>query len=433
MTRRTTTVAIVGAGPAGLVLAHVLHRAGITVTVHERLSRAAVESAARAGVLEHRVVEYLRALGLTDRLTAEGERHGRCEITCLGENVLVDYGALSGGIRHWVYPQQLLLRDLIAAYLADGGSIAFERPVESVTVGADGRPELNTADGPLTAEYVIGCDGAHSVVAAAFPDGADGPGRRYPYDWLTVLARISRPVEQIRYAVHADGFAGMMPRTADVGRFYLEVPAGEDPAGWGERRIRAELERRLELDGEDPALGALLETGMLRMRGKVARRMRAGRLLLAGDAAHTVTPSGAKGLNSAVADAADLAAALIAELRDGDGTGLDGTGLDGTGLDSTGLDGTGLDGYERRRLDAAWQTQEFSEQLLDLLHLPAGLPPGQREFALRLRLERIRRIAAPGPEGAAFALAYAGAGELRLPAMWPSAQGGAVASGATGR
>ncbi len=228
-----------------------------------------------------------------------------------------------------------------------------------------------------------------------------------------MLARISRPVEQIRYAVHADGFAGMMPRTADVGRFYLEVPADEDPAGWDERRIRAELERRLELGGEDPALGALLETGMLRMRGRVAHRMRAGRLLLAGDAAHTVTPSGAKGLNSAVADAADLAAGLLAELLDGDPT--------------------GLDGYQRRRLDAAWQTQEFSDQLLDLLHLPAGLPPAQREFALRLRLERIRRIAAPGPEGAAFALAYAGAGELPLPAMWPSAQGAAVATGATGR
>ncbi|OKJ06720.1 FAD-dependent monooxygenase [Kitasatospora sp. CB01950] len=423
MTRRTTTVAIVGAGPAGLVLAHVLHRAGIAVTVHERLSRAAVESAARAGVLEHRVVEYLRALGLADRLTAEGERHGRCEITCLGENVLVDYGALSGGVRHWVYPQQQLLRDLIAAYEQAGGSVAFDRPVRGVTADAAGRPVLDTADGPLHAEYAIGCDGAHGIVAAAFPDRAQGPGRRYPYDWLTVLARISRPVEQIRYAVHADGFAGMMPRTADVGRFYLEVPAGEEPAAWDEPRIRAELHRRLALGGDDPVLGELLETGMLRMRGRVAHRMRSGRLLLAGDAAHTVTPSGAKGLNSAVADAADLAGALLAELRDGDGDG-DGGAPDG---------GDALDGYERRRLDAAWQTQEFSEQLLDLLHLPAGLAAEERGFALRLRLERIRRIAAAGPEGAAFALAYAGAGELPLPAMWPSAQGGAVATGTTGR
>ncbi|RKE21680.1 FAD-dependent monooxygenase [Streptomyces sp. TLI_171] len=413
MTPRSTTVAVVGAGPAGLVLAHVLRRAGVAVTVHERLSRPALENAARAGVLEHRVVEYLRTLGLADRLTAEGERHGRCEIACLGEKVLVDYGALSGGIRHWVYPQQLLVRDLIAAYERDGGAIAFESPVEAVTLDDANRPVLHTAGGELRAEYAVGCDGAHSVVAAAFADRADGPTRRYPYDWLTVLARISRPVDKIRYAVHADGFAGMMPRTADVGRFYLEVPAGEELAAWDERRIRAELAHRLELEGSDPALGGLLETGMLRMRGRVAHRMREGRLLLAGDAAHTVTPSGAKGLNSAVADAADLAGGLIAELLGGGSA--------------------RLDGYQQRRLDAAWQTQEFSDRLLDLLHLPAGLPAEQREFALRLRLQRIHRIARPGPEATEFARAYAGAGELAAAPVWPSAQAAAVASAATAR
>ncbi|QKW22034.1 FAD-dependent monooxygenase [Kitasatospora sp. NA04385] len=412
MTIRSTTVAVVGAGPAGLVLAHLLRRAGLDVTVHERLTRSALEGAARAGVLEHRVVEYLRRLGLADRLTAEGERHGRCEISCLGEEVTVDYGALSGGARHWVYPQQLLVRDLVDRYLADGGTIAFGSPVEAVVPDAAGRPVLRTPDGELRAAYAVGCDGAHGVVAAAFPDGAEGPGRRYPYDWLTVLARIDRPVAAVRYAVHADGFAGMMPRTADVGRFYLEVPAGERLEGWDADRIRAALVHRLGLGGAAPVPGELLETGVLRMRGRVARRMRHGRLLLAGDAAHTVTPSGAKGLNSAVADAADLAGALPAALDGDDGA---------------------LDGYQRRRLEAAWRTQEFSDRLLDLLHLPAGLPPEQREFALRLRLERIRRIAAPGPEGAAFARDYAGAGELAGPGVWPPAQRSAVASRTTAR
>ncbi|WP_081951877.1 FAD-dependent monooxygenase [Kitasatospora phosalacinea] len=392
MSPRSTTVAIVGAGPAGLVLAHLLRRAGVDTAVHERLTRAELERAARAGVLEHRVVEHLRGLGLADRLVAEGERHGRCEIVCLGERVTVDYGALSGGARHWVYPQQSLVRDLIAAYEADGGTIAFGSPVAAVAADGTGRPVLRTAEGELRAEYAVGCEGAHGVVAAAFPDRAEGPARRYPYDWLTVLARIDRPVAAVRYAVHADGFAGMMPRTADVGRFYLEVPAGERVEEWAPERIRGELGRRLGLGGADPVPGELLETGVLRMRGRVARRMRHGRLLLAGDAAHTVTPSGAKGLNSAVADAADLAGALTADLLGGD-----------TGA---------LDGYQRRRLEAAWRTQEFSDRLLDLLHLPAGLPPEQREFALRLRLERIRRIAAPGPEGADFARAYAGAGQL---------------------
>ncbi|MGW4806780.1 FAD-dependent monooxygenase [Kitasatospora sp. NPDC004272] len=412
MTTRSTTVAIVGAGPAGLVLAHLLHRAGVDVAVHERRSRDELERTARAGVLEHRVVEYLRGLGLADRLTAEGQRHGRCEITCLGEKVTVDYGELSGGARHWAYPQQELVRDLIAAYRADGGTIAFSSPVGAVAPDGAGRPVLRTADGELRAGWAVGCEGAGGPVAAAFPDGAEGPARRYPYDWLTVLARIDRPVAAVRYAVHADGFAGMMPRTADVGRFYLEVPAGERIEEWAPERIRGELARRLELGGADPAPGELLETGVLRMRGRVARRIRHGRLLLAGDAAHTVTPSGAKGLNSAVADAADLAGALLAE-------------LDG--------DGGALDGYQRRRLDAAWRTQEFSDRLLDLLHLPVGLPPEQREFALRLRLERIHRIARPGPEGAAFARAYAGAGELPAARVWAPAQRTAVASGTTDR
>ncbi|MEU3498114.1 FAD-dependent monooxygenase [Kitasatospora cineracea] len=415
MTPRTTTVAVVGAGPAGLVLAHGLRRAGVEVAVHERLSRAELEATARAGVLEHRVVEHLRALGLADRLTAEGERHGRCEISCLGERVVVDYGALSGGVRHWVYPQQSLVRDLIAAYERDGGTIAFGSPVESVAPDGDGAVLLRTAAGGLRARYAVGCEGAHGVVAAAFPDGAAGPQRRYPYDWLTVLARIDRPVAAVRYAVHADGFAGMMPRTADVGRFYLEVPAGERVEDWAAGRIRAELVRRLDLGGGDPRPGELLETGVLRMRGRVAGRFRHGRLLLAGDAAHTVTPSGAKGLNSAVADAADLVGALLADLRGAGGA------------------GDALDGYQQRRLEAAWRTQEFSDRLLELLHLPAGLPPEQREFALRLRLERIHRIARPGPEGAEFARAYAGAGELPVAGVWPPAQRTAVASRSTGR
>ncbi|GLW69460.1 4-hydroxybenzoate 3-monooxygenase [Kitasatospora phosalacinea] len=414
MTARSTTVAIVGAGPAGLVLAHLLRRAGVDAAVHERLSRAELEGTARAGVLEHRVVEHLRGLGLADRLVAEGQRHGRCEISCLGERVTVDYGALSGGAQHWVYPQQLLVRDLVAAYEADGGTIAFSSPVAAVAPDGAGRPVLRTADGELRAAWAVGCEGAHGPVAAAFPDRAEGVARRYPYDWLTVLARIDRPVAAVRYAVHADGFAGMMPRTAEVGRFYLEVPAGERLEDWDAARIRGELGRRLDLAGTDPRPGELLETGVLRMRGRVARRMRHGRLLLAGDAAHTVTPSGAKGLNSAVADVVDLAGALLQDL-DGDG------------------DGSALDGYQQRRLAAAWRTQEFSDGLLDLLHLPAGLPPEQREFALRLRLERIHRIARPGPEATAFARAYAGAGELRAAEVWAPAQLTTVASGATPR
>ncbi|GHE43558.1 FAD-dependent monooxygenase [Streptomyces vinaceus] len=396
--RRHVEVAVVGAGPAGLVLANVLHRAGVAVEVRERASRAEVEQQARAGLIEHRVVEYLREHGLADRLLAEGGRHEWCEFVCLGERVRIPYGDLSGGAGHWVYPQQLLVRDLIAAYEQSGGAVRFDCPVLDVDTSGP-LPLVRCADEVLEADYVVGCDGPRSTVAQAFPAGAAGAvERRYPYDWLTVLAEVDRPVDGIRYALHEAGFAGMMPRTPRLARFYLQVPPEADLSHWSEARIREQLSLRLQLAAGDPELGAVTEVGMLRLRGRVREHVRAGRLLLAGDAAHVLTPSGAKGLNLAVADVADLAETLLRCHRDADGH------------------EDALAGYDRRRHQAAWTTQEFSDRLLDLLHLPSG-DAAEAAFGLRLRRERVARLAAPGPEGEAFARAYAGAGHLhRTPA-----------------
>ncbi|MFJ6940116.1 FAD-dependent monooxygenase [Streptomyces sp. NPDC101132] len=391
--RRRVQVAVVGAGPAGLVLANVLHRAGIPVEVRERLGRAELEQQARAGLIEHRVVEYLREQGLADRLLAEGGRHEWCEFTVAGERIHIPYGARSGGAGHWVYPQQLLVRDLIAAYEKAGGAIRFDCPV--LDVDTSGPVALvRCEDDVLEAGHVVGCDGPRSTVARAFPAGLDGAlERRYPYDWLTVLAEVDRPVEGIRYALHEAGFAGMMPRTSRLARFYLQVPADADLAEWPEPRIRAQLALRLGLRPEsgDPDVGALTEVGMLRLRGRVRDHVQAGPLLLAGDAAHVLTPSGAKGLNLAVADVADLADSLLRYHRDGDTQ--------------------TLAGYQARRHEAAWTTQEFSDRLLDLMHLPPG-DAAESAFGLRLRRERLARLAAPGPEGGTFARAYGGAGRL---------------------
>ncbi|MFF4104236.1 FAD-dependent monooxygenase [Streptomyces sp. NPDC001903] len=396
--RRHVQVAIAGAGPAGLVLANVLHRAGVSVEVRERAGRAEVEQQARAGLIEHRVAEYLREHGLADRLLAEGGRHDWCEFVCLGERIRIPYGDLSGGAGHWVYPQQFLVRDLIASFERSGGAVKFDCPVLEVDTSGP-RPLVRCPDGVLEAEYVVGCDGPRSTVAQAFPADADGAvERRYPYDWLTVLAEVDRPVDGIRYALHEAGFAGMMPRTPRLARFYLQVPPEADPADWTGSRIREQLRLRLRLEAGDPAPGAVTEAGMLRLRGRVREHVRAGRLLLAGDAAHVLTPSGAKGLNLAVADVADLADTLLSRLRDGDGD------RDG--------DEEALAGYDRRRRQAAWTTQEFSDRLLDLLHLPSA-DAAQSAFGLRLRRERVALLAAPGPEGEAFARAYGGAGRLR--------------------
>ncbi|MFK0235604.1 FAD-dependent monooxygenase [Streptomyces vinaceus] len=400
--RRHVEVAVVGAGPAGLVLANVLHRAGVAVEVRERASRAEVEQQARAGLIEHRVVEYLREHGLADRLLAEGGRHEWCEFVCLGERMRIPYGELSGGAGHWVYPQQLLVRDLIAAYERSGGTVRFDCPVLDVDTSGT-LPLVRCADEVLEADYVVGCDGPRSTVAQAFPaDAAGAVERRYPYDWLTVLAEVDRPVDGIRYALHEAGFAGMMPRTPRLARFYLQVPPEADLSDWTEARIREQLSLRLQLAAGDPELGAVTEVGMLRLRGRVREHVRAGRLLLAGDAAHVLTPSGAKGLNLAVADVADLAQTLLLCHRGADGH------------------EDALADYDRRRHQAAWTTQEFSDRLLDLLHLPSG-DPAESAFGLRLRRERVSRLAAPGPEGEAFARAYAGAGHLhRTPAPAPA-------------
>ncbi|QNP69301.1 FAD-dependent monooxygenase [Streptomyces roseirectus] len=381
-------VAVVGAGPAGLVLAALLHRAGIDVEVWERRSRADVEQRPRAGLLEHRVVEFLAAHGLADRLLKEGERHGWCVFACLGERVRVDYGTLSGGFRHWVYPQHLLLRDLVEKLDEIGCPVHFDAPVQEL----DGTT-LRLRQGAVRADFVAGCDGAQGVVAASVPDSLV-TGRRYPYDWLTVLADMTGPVAGVLYAVHEAGFAGMMPRTGNVARLYLQVPAGADPADWPEDRVLAALDLRLAPGAGDPRPVRLRERGMLRMRGRVRRGLRAGGVFLAGDAAHVLTPSGAKGLNLAVADAADLAAGLIHRVRTGD--------------DSL------LAGYEARRGAGAWWAQDFSDRLLDLLHLPPG-GPEERRFALRLRRERIRALARTGPYATAFARDYAGAESVFTP------------------
>ncbi|GGT00178.1 MULTISPECIES: FAD-dependent monooxygenase [Streptomyces] len=388
MSRRLTAqVGIVGAGPAGLVAACVLGRAGIDVLLLEKESRAEIEGRARAGLVEHRVVEYLTDRGLADGMLADGVRHGWCDMVCEGRRRRIDYAALSGGFAHRVYPQQALVRDLVARAEAAGSPPRFGHAVRAVTDVRD-RPRL-VADGlEAVCDYVLCCDGPASLAEDLAPGTARG--FRYPYDWLTALVRVDRPVEGVVYAVHADGFAGLMPRTGHRARLYLQVPCEDRAEYWDAERVRAAFRTRTGAVADGlPAVGEILQSGVLRMRGMVRDRPRVGRVLLAGDAAHVLTPSGAKGLNLAVADAADAAHALVSLLRDGSPT--------------------ALAGYVRRRVTEAWQVQEFSDRLLTLLHLPEGAGADPR-FLLRLRRERMRHLGRPGPRAAAFAHWYAGSG-----------------------
>lgn len=404
-----TQVAIVGAGPAGLVLANVLHRAGIDVRVFEQRSREHLEKQARAGLVEHRVVEYLRRQGLADRLLAEATRHGWCDVVVSGERFRLDYAALSGGDRHWIYPQQLLLRDLLAALDGTGAEPHFECPVLGADLATGARPRLQGPGFEVDCEYVIGCDGARGAVARSFPQGVGGNvQRRYPYDWLTMLADLSAPVEGIRYAVHERGFAGMMPRSGPIGRLYLEVPADEPLAGWTPTRMCEQLDLRLGTDSARPEILRIRDADVLRMRSGIADVMQRESAFLAGDAAHVLTPSGAKGMNLAIADAADLAESLVRRYRDGDA-------------------GT-LAGYGDRRREHAAHTLGFSEELLNLLHLPPEAADSAAE--LGTRRSRVRELAGDSPDAVRFAKAYVGSGELPLGMPEPS---GTLAAAAEGR
>ncbi|GAA4803833.1 4-hydroxybenzoate 3-monooxygenase [Streptomyces ziwulingensis] len=379
---------IVGAGPAGLVAASVLHDAGVAVCVVERDTRERVEARARAGLVEHRVADYLRRQGLDGGLSAGGVRHGWCEVVSLGQRLRVDYARGSGGFAHRVYPQQSLVRDLIGRLVDRGCPVLFAVAARALAeVGT--RPRVLCDGLEVVCDYVLCCDGPQTLADTVLPAHL-ADAFRYPYDWLTALVRVDRAVEAVVYGVHGDGFAGLMPRTAHVARLYLQVPPGEDTGRGEAGAIRERFARRTAAAASGlPARGEVLETGVLRMRGMVRRRMRRGRVLVAGDAAHVLTPSGAKGLNLAVADAADAARSLLAGCRD--------------------RDDTLLRGYSRRRVTEAWQVQGFSDQLLNLLHLP-DCHETERPFQLRLRHDRLALLTGTGPQATAFAHWYAGSG-----------------------
>ncbi|MFG3258763.1 FAD-dependent monooxygenase [Streptomyces sp. NPDC048172] len=391
---RRVRVVVVGAGPAGLVLANVLLSAGVAVEVVERQPREALERRARAGLVEDRVVAYLRAHGLAHGLLADGVRHGWCDFLCEGERVRIDYAARTGGAAHWVYPQHLLVADLVREFEARGGTIHFARPARGVEEPESGRPRVR-CDGLLVeADAVAGCDGHRGVTRRAVPWRVRGDlSVRRTSDWLTALAEVDRPPESVTYGLHHRGFAGMMPRTARVARCYLQIPAGGAAAEWPEPRLRAELRRRLDAARHGlPRVGRLRETGVLRMGSTISRELRFGRVFLAGDAAHRLVPAAAKGMNAAVADAAHLAEALTAFCRTGESA--------------------ALDSYSAHRTGQIWRTQEFADRLMDLLTVDQAAPAGARRFGLRLKRERLRRLSEPGEAAMDFAVQYAGHGPL---------------------
>jgi p-hydroxybenzoate 3-monooxygenase len=310
-----TQVGIVGAGPAGLLLAHLLDRAGIDCVVLEARSRAYVEERQRAGLLEQGTVDLLNELGVGDRLAREGLVHHGLALRFEGVSHRIPLSDLTGGKAVVIYGQTEVVKDLIAARLAQGRDIRFEAEAfaldgldtssPSIRFRADGREQT------LTCDFVAGCDGFHGICRAAVPAAALTIYERdYPFGWIGILSESPPVSHELIYVNHDRGFALFTMRSPHVSRLYLQCEVDEDIANWPDARIWDEL--RLRLDDE-PVLpqGAVTQKNVTPMRSFVAAPMRHGALFLAGDAAHIVPPTGAKGLNLAAADVRVLARALI--------------------------------------------------------------------------------------------------------------------------
>lgn len=314
-----TQVGIIGAGPAGLFLAHLLHREGIESVVLEARSRREVEETLRAGVLEHWVVQLMHELGLGGRLAREAHCHDGITLQWNRQRHHLDIAGLTGGRRITVYPQHEVLRDLITARLGQGGEISFGTRCAAIA-GIDGnRPTIETGQGPLACDYVVAADGFHGIGRAAVPAAVRTEYQKvYPFGWLGILVRAPLSWHELIYANQQDGFALLSTRTPEVQRMYVQCDPADEIARWPDGRVWDALHARLGTDdGWQLRQGPILRKGIVSLRSFVCEPMQHGRLFLAGDAAHIVPPTGAKGLNLAVADALVLSRALADACRHG--------------------------------------------------------------------------------------------------------------------
>jgi p-hydroxybenzoate 3-monooxygenase len=353
MARSETQVGIVGAGPAGLMLSHLLHLRGIHSIVVEARSRPYCEERVRAGVLEHTSVQMLHQAGVTDRLDREGLRHDGIEIGVNGVRHRIPFVDLTGKFVT-VYGQHGVVKDLIARRLSDHGDLRFECGDVSLDQLDGPRPSLRVEkDGKtdeIICDYIAGCDGFHGMSRSSFPDGALTTFERtYPFAWLGILAEAAPSRDELLYMHHQRGFALYSMRSPRITRLYLQCHPDENIDEWSDDNIWSELNTRLACsDGWRPAEGKILQKGITGMRSFVVEPLQYGRLFLAGDAAHIVPPTGAKGMNLALADAHFLSEALDAFYR----------------LNDTAR----LASYSDTCLRRIWKAQRFSWWMTWLLH-----------------------------------------------------------------
>jgi p-hydroxybenzoate 3-monooxygenase len=368
-----TQVGIIGAGPAGLLLARLLHLQGISSVILESRSRDYVENRVRAGLLEQGSVDLMVASGVGERLQRECMAHDGLEFIFEGKRRRIDMQALIGR-RVYIYGQQEAVKDMIAVNLAAGVPIIFEAEAKEVGGLDTARPFIRFVvegkEETLTCDYIAGCDGFHGICRDAIPAPLlRGHDRVYPFGWLGILAEAAPTNHELLYVHNPRGFALFTMRSATVSRCYLQVPPDEDEANWSDDRIWDELGKRLgKHDGMPLSTGRIMQKSVTPMRSYVAEPMRHERLFIAGDAAHIVPPTGAKGMNLAIADIYVLAKAFTAFYKSND-----------TSL---------FDRYEEICLKRIWRAQHFSWWMTSMLHIMPDASP----FDLKRQIAELETV-----------------------------------------
>ena len=384
-----TQVGIVGAGPAGLTLAQLLHREDIESVVLENRSRDYVEHRVRAGVIEQSIADLLGDAGAGARLQREGIVHHGIELQFDGERHRIPLSDLTGGRSIVIYGQTEVVKDLIAIRLDAGLPLLFEAADVGVHHLETDRPCIrfrhDGVEHELECDLIAGCDGFHGICRPSIPDGVLREfSREYPFGWLGILADVAPSNDELVYSYNERGFALLSLRNPELSRLYVQCRPNEDLAEWPDDRIWEELQLRLGLDGWTLAEGPVLEKGVTGMRSYVAEPMQYGRLYLAGDAAHIVPPTGAKGLNLALHDVRLLAEAIVSWHRTG----------------SREL----LDGYSAACLRRVWRAEHFSWWMTSMLHRLES----EDDFGLKLQLSQLRYVTTSTAAATSLAENYVG-------------------------
>ena len=383
-----TQVGIVGAGPAGLLLSHLLHLQGIESIIVDNRGRAEIEATIRAGVLEQGTVDLLTEAGVGERLAREAFFHRGIYLRFGGGTHHIDMQALTGGKRVTIYPQHEVLRDLIRARLDAGGTILFEAN-DVVLEDVDADPAIVFRHGGktqrLACDFIAGCDGSHGTCRSAIPQALVARYERaYPFAWFGILVEAPPSSDELVYASHPRGFALLSTRSPTLQRMYLQCDPHDRVEDWADDRIWDELRARTASDGWVLEEGRITQKIVVGMRSFVAEPMQHRRLFLAGDAAHVVPPTGAKGLNLAVADVRVLSRALERFYARGDRA--------------------ALEDYSRSCLRRVWKGQRFSWWMTTLLHRGAG----DSAFDERRRLAELEYVVSSRHASAALAENYVG-------------------------